>query len=256
MIEYKKDGRIAVITINRPEGLGALTVQGHEQLHEALIDFRNDDDLWVGIITGTGRAFCAGSDIKDTLPVVMKAGAGRPWDMPTPVTMRGMELWKPLIAAVNGLTLGGGMGLIVACDIRIASENARFGYPEINVGLAPVEGSTQRLPHIVGLGRAVDLILSGRVIDADEAFRIGLVTQVVAPDKLMSTAMAIAETLCGSAPLALRTAKEQIMRGLGMSLEDGLAFEFSFLNRILGTKDFEEGITAFREKRRPKFEGK
>jgi enoyl-CoA hydratase/carnithine racemase len=256
MIEYRKEGRIAIITINRPEGLGALTARGHEELYQAYLNLRNDDEVLVGIITGIGKAFCSGSDIKDTLPAVKKAGSDRPWDMPTPVTMRGLELWKPLIAAVNGLTLGGGMGVILGCDIRIASENAKFGYPEVKIGLPPLEGSTQRLPHIVGLGVAEELILTGRVIDAQEAYRIGLVTKVVPPDELMSAAKGVAQTLCEAAPLAVKVAKEQMIRGLGMSLEDGLTFEFSFHRRILQTKDFEEGIAAFQEKRKPKFEGR
>jgi enoyl-CoA hydratase/carnithine racemase len=257
MIEYQKDGRIAMITINRPEALGVLTVRGHEELYEALLNFRNDEELLVGIITGTGKAFCAGSDIKDTLPALKRAADRRTWwEAPPSPAMRGLELWKPLIAAINGLTLGGGMGVILTCDIRIASENARFGYPEINVGLPPVEGSTQRLPRIVGLGIAEELILTGRIIDAQEAYRIGLVTKVIPPDELMPAARAIAETICQAAPLAVKAAKEQMIRGVGMSLEEGLSFEFSFLRPILATKDFEEGIAAFLEKRKPKFEGR
>jgi enoyl-CoA hydratase/carnithine racemase len=255
MIEYRKEGKIAIITINRPEVLGALTARGHEKLYEALLNFRNDEELMVGIITGMGKAFCVGSDIKDTI-TALRGTAETPWKRPPNLAMPGLGLWKPLIAAINGLTLGGGMGLILTCDIRIASENARFGYPELKVGFPPLEGSTQRLPRIVGLGVAEELILTGRVIDAQEAYRIGLVTKVVSPDELMPAARSIAETICQAAPLAVKAAKEQIMRGIGMSLEDGIVFENSFLRYFLATKDFEEGIAAFFEKRKPKFEGR
>lgn len=184
MIEYQKEDRIIIITINRPEALGALTVRGHEELHDALVAFRDDDELLVGIITGTGdKAFCSGVDIKDMLPFIKKT-AIKPWQQPTTI-MRGLDLWKPLIAALNGLTLGGGLEIALACDIRIASDNAKFGFPEVRVGIFPGAGGTQRLPRLIPSGIAAEMIFTGKIIDAQEAYRIGLVNKVVPLDKLM-----------------------------------------------------------------------
>lgn len=255
MIEYQKEGRIAVITINRPEALGAMSVQGHKELYNALLNFRDDDGLWVGIITGTGKVFCSGSDIKDTLPTLKRAGE-KAWEVSPSPALPGLKLYKPLIAAINGLALGTGVELALSCDIRIASENARFGCPEVTIGLFPAGGGTQKLPRIVGLGAAAELILTGKIIDAAEAYRIGLVNRVVPLDELIPAARELAQTICQAGPLGVRAAKEAMIQGIGMSIEDGLRFEFSLGQRIMSTKDFEEGVTAFAEKRKPKFEGR
>jgi len=255
MIEYKKEERIAIIIINRPETRGALNVQDHIDLYNTLLDFRNDDELWVGIITGTGeKAFCSGADIKDTLPALIRK-TDKPWEIPGPA-LRGLGLWKPLIGAINGLALGGGLELALNCDIRIASNNAKFGFPEVTVGLFPGGGGTQRLPKIVGLGLAAELILTGKIIDAQEAYRIGLVNKIVSTDELMPTARELAEAICRVGPLAVRAAKEAMILGTGMSVEDGLRFEYSLFQHVLSTKDFEEGIAAFLGGRKPRFEGK
>ena len=170
--------------------------------------------------------------------------------------MRGLNIWKPLIAACNGLTIGGGLELSLACDIIIASENATFGLPEVRLGLCPGGGGTQRLPRTIPIRLAAEMLFTGKTIDAQEAYRIGLVNKVVPLDKLMPEARKLAESICEAGPLAVRTAKEMMIRGLSMSLEDGLQLEDDFQRYIMSTKDFEEGITAFREKRKPKFEGK
>jgi len=255
IVEYAKEGKIAIFTINRPEALGALNVEGMRQLHNALLDFRDDENLWVGIITGTGdKVFSAGVDVKDYLPFV-KRTTDRPWQRPAGI-MRGLDIWKPLIAACNGLTYGGGLEIALACDIVIASENATFALPEVRVGVCPGGGGTQRLPRTIPRRIAAEMLFTGKPIGAQEAYRIGLVNKVVPLDQLMPEAKKLAEAICEAAPLAVRTAKEAMMRGLSMSLEDGLRLEDDFQTYIMSTKDFEEGITAFLEKRKPKFEGK
>ena len=255
-IDYQKEGKIAIFTINRPEALNSINVQAARELHEAMADFRDDPELWVGIITGAGdRTFCAGADIKDMLPFLKKNLQNRPWAMPdTP--MRGLEIWKPLIAAINGVALGGGLEIALACDLRIASEKARLGCPEVNLGLIPGWGGTQRLPRMIPSCKAAELLLMGKSIDAQEAYRIGLVNIVVPPESVMPTARKWAETICQAGPLAVRAAKEAMLRGSSLTLEDGLRLENALEAYVMNTEDFTEGITAFGEKRKPDFKGK
>ena len=254
-IDYKKEGRIATFTINRPEALNAINVAALQELCDAMVDFRDDPELWVGIITGAGeRAFCAGADIQDMLPF-MKEHRDTPELVPSSI-MRGLELWKPLIAAINGVALGGGLEIAISCDIRIASENVRLGTPEVSLGLIPGWGGTQRLPRLIPGCKAAEIVLLGRPIDAQEAYRIGLVNRVVPPDKLMSTAKEWAEAICRVGPLATRAAKEAMVRGSSMTLEDGLRLENSLFGYLLGTEDYTEGAAAFVEKRKPAFKAK
>ena len=255
MIEYRKEDRIAIITINRPEALGAMSVKGFEELHDALVDFRDDDELLVGIITGTGdKAFCSGADIKDMLPYI-KRTANKPWQQPTTI-MRGLNIWKPLIAALNGLTLGSGLEIALACDIRIASENAKFGFPEVKAGMFPGGGGTQRLPRLIPPGIAAEMIFSGKMIDATEAYRVGLVNKVVPLDKLMPVAKELAEAICEAGPVAVRATKEAMVRGMSLGLDEGLRLEGTLTRTVVFSRDFEEGIIAFAEKRKPKFQGR
>ena len=253
-IDYKKEGRIATFTINRPEAFNALNIQALQELHETMVDFRDDPELWVGIVTGAGnKAFCAGADIKETLPFLKEHKDT--WAQPTTI-MRWLDLWKPLIAAVNGLALGGGLELVLACDIRIASEKARFGTPEVTLGLIPGWGGTQRLPRMLPWCQAAEILLMGRPIDAEEAYRIGLVNKVVPPEQVMPTAKEWAEVICRAAPLAVRAAKEAMIRGSSMTLDDGLRLENSLNSYLASTADFAEGTTAFTEKRKPEFKAK
>jgi len=255
VFEYDKEGRIAIFTINRPEAMNTINTEVHRRLQQAMMDFRDDPELQVGIITGAGeKAFCAGADIKDALPF-MKEHLDAPLAVPT-THMRGLDLWKPLIAAINGLALGGGLEIALACDIRIASENARLGTPEVALGLIPGQGATQRLPRMIPWCKAAEILLMGRPIDAQEAYRIGLVNKVVIPEAVMSTAKEWAEAICALSPLAVRAAKEAMIRGYSMTLEDGLRLEYSLFGYLMGTEDFTEGTKAFAQKRKPLFRGK
>ncbi|MEE8414597.1 MAG: enoyl-CoA hydratase-related protein [Dehalococcoidales bacterium] len=254
-IDYRKEGRTAIFTINRPRAFNSIDVETWRGINEAMLDFRDDPEVWVGIITGAGdKAFCAGADIKDTLPFMQEHRHSH-WLWPeTP--MYGLELWKPLIAAINGVALGGGLEIALACDIRIASENARLGTPEVTLGLIPAWGGTQRLPRMLPWCKAAELVLMGKPIDAQEAYRIGLVNKVVPQDELMSTAREWAEVICQAGPLAVRAAKEAMIRGSSMPLNDGLKLERALTAHILETEDFIEGTTAYLEKRKPDYKAK
>jgi enoyl-CoA hydratase/carnithine racemase len=170
--------------------------------------------------------------------------------------MRGLELWKPLIAAINGMALGGGLEIAMACDIRIASETARLGTPEINLGLIPGWGGTQRLPRMVPWCKAAEILLVGKPIDAQEAYRIGLVNKVVPQAEVMPTAKEWAQVISQAGPLAVRAAKEAMVKGYNLSLEEGLRLENSLVAYLMGTEDFNEGTTAFVEKRKPVYKAK
>jgi enoyl-CoA hydratase/carnithine racemase len=254
-IDYEKKGKIAVFTINRPEVLNAIDTSSYRQLSEAMIDFRDDPNLWVGILTGAGEsAFCAGADMKEARTLAEKGQNVRAALPPTP--WRGLELWKPLIAGINGMALGGGLEMALACDIRIASENARLGLREVAVGRLPGGGGTQRLPRAIPSCKAAEMLFTGKWIDAQEAYRIGLVNKVVPIKELMPTVNEWAETICQNAPLAVRAAKEAMIKGTGMSLEDGLRLENSLADYIVKTEDCTEGARAFAEKRPPAFKAK
>jgi enoyl-CoA hydratase/carnithine racemase len=254
-VDYEKEGKIAVITINRPEAHNAINPETFEELSKVLIEFKDDDELWVGIITGAGeRAFCAGADIKSMLPK-LKGAPGQPWVEP-PIIMRGLNLWKPLIAAVNGVALGGGLEICLACDLRIASEKASFGVPEVTLGLIPAWGGTQRLPRLIPWAKAAELLFTGRPIDAQEAYRIGLVNKVVPLTDLMTTAKQMAEMLCKPGPLAVRAAKQAMIQGTSRSLSEGLELEKALTDYVVTTEDFDEGCNAFLEKRKPEFKAK
>jgi len=254
-VSYEKEGRIAVFTINRPEAMNALNMETMRELRQVMTEFRDDPELWVGIITGTGeKAFCGGADIKDTLPFMKEHGRD-PWAMP-PSIMRGLEMWKPLVAAINGMALGGGLELALACDIRIAAETARLGTPEVTLGLIPGWGGTQRLPRVIPWCKAAELLLMGKLIDAQEAYRIGLVNKVVPQAEVMATAKEWAQIICKAGPLAVRAAKEAMIRGSAMTLEEGLRLENSLVASVMSTEDFAEGTGAFVEKRKPNYKAK
>jgi E-phenylitaconyl-CoA hydratase len=254
-VSYEKEGRIATITINRPEAMNSLNVEIMKELRDVMMDFRDDPEMWVGIVTGAGdRAFCGGADVKTTLPF-MKEHSRDTWAFP-PSIMRGLEMWKPLVAAINGMALGGGLELALACDIRVAADNARLGTPEVTLGLIPGWGGTQRLPRVIPWCKAAELLLTGKLIDAQEAYRIGLVNKVVPQAEVMAAAREYAEAICKAAPLAVRAAKEAMLRGSAMTIEEGLRLENTLLAGVMATEDFAEGTGAFVEKRKPEYKAK
>ena len=250
-IDYTKEGRVAIFTINRPEARNALNIQANREFGEAIVDFRDDPDLWVGIVTGAGdKAFCAGADIKEMGPFILEHESREA----LPRThWRGLELWKPLIAAINGLTLGGGLEIALGCDIRIASETARLGVPEAKLGLLPGAGGTTRLTKMLSWCKAAEMLFTGKIISAQEAYQLELVNQVTPPDKLMSTAREWAETICESAPLAVRAIKEVMCRSLNATIDEGLRLEWTANSRLFRSEDYNEGIKALAEKRKPSF---
>jgi len=254
LLDYTKEGKIGIFTINRPDAMNSLNIQVINELHEALADFRDDDNQWVGIITGAGdKSFCAGADIKELLPFLAKNGH-KLWSFPTTHT-RSLDLWKPLIAAINGFCLGGGLEVALGCDIRIAGEKSRIGVPEVTLGLMPGDGGTQRLPRAIPRCKAAEMLLMGKIIDAQEAYRIGLVNTVVPPEQVLPTAKEWANTICQAGPLAVRAVKQAMIRGCEMPLEDGLRLEFMINAYVTTTKDFKEGTSAFVEKRKPVYTG-
>ena len=251
---YEKKEKIAYITLNRPEAMNAFDPDTFKELSTALIDFRDDDNLGVVIIRGAGdKAFAAGADIKTIIPWL----AEHPlyWQK-IPSIMRGLELYKPTIAAVNGLALGGGLELVLACDIRVASENAKFGVPEVTLGLIPGWGGTQRLPRCIPWAIAAEMLFTGKPISAQDAYRLGLVNRVVPLAELMPTAEAIARDILNAGPLAVRAAKQAMVRGTGVSLDEGLNIEADLEVPLFASEDLAEGRQAFMEKRKPVFKGK
>ena len=254
-VDYKVEGRIATITLNRPEAYNSVDIRTLRELHDALAAFRDNDEVWVGILTGSGeKAFCSGADIVEMLPF-LKSAEHKSWEIPeTP--LRFMEVNKPIIGAINGMALGGGFEIALICDIRIAAEHARFGCPEVNLGIMPGWGATQRLARIIPRAKAMELVLSGKPINAQEAYRIGLVNEVVPKMELMARAQKWAEDLCQVGPLALRAAKEAMIRGYSMPLDEGIKLESALFSYLLGTEDFKEGRDAFLNKRKPQFKGK
>ncbi|MAE78113.1 MAG: hypothetical protein CMJ85_14720 [Planctomycetes bacterium] len=246
---------VCTITINRPDRLNALDTSVIEELGGAFEEAFVSDEVGVLVLTGAGsKAFVAGADIGMLAEQGVLEGKEN--------SLLGQDLleliedgFKPVIAAVNGFALGGGLELALACDFRYASSSASFGLPEVGLGIIPGYGGTQRLPRTVGIGYALEMILSGKRIDAAEALRVGLVNRVTEPDELLDEARATAQAILEKGPLAVRFAKEAVRRGLGMSLKDGLELEADLFGMISSTKDMKEGMQAFLEKRKPDFVG-
>jgi len=247
-VDYKKEGRIAIFTINRPEAMNAQNAQFHRELNEAFIDFRDDPNVWVGIIHGAGdKAFSAGADIKEFRTISNEQRPGR---------LRAEQIWKPFIAAIHGYCLGGGLELAMECDLRIAAENALLGYPEVTIGFFPGSRCTLRLPRYITRTYVMELMLMGQQIDAREAYRMGLVNKVVPLDQLMLTAREWAEIICQAGPLGVSAAKEMIIMGHDITMEEGVKLEQKLLGHVRSSEDFMEGARAFAEKRKPVFKGR
>jgi len=250
-IIYEKEKSIAIITFNRPEAMNALNNQTRAEFRQAIDDVAADEDVNVLILTGSGKAFVAGSDIKEfnkTTPY-MAHNILRLGEMVE-------KLEKPVIAAVNGFCLGGGCEIAMGCDIIIASEKAKFGQTEINIGIIPGGGGTQRLQRLIGVCRAKELIYTGDIIRAEEADRIGLVNRVVPMDELMPTAKEMARKIAYKSAAALKLAKQAINFGMQAPLESGLKYEYELYALALSLEDKAEGVSAFLEKRKPTFVGR
>jgi enoyl-CoA hydratase len=253
LVEKKDD--VLVVTINREKALNALNDETITELLHVFNRHKDDESIKSVILTGAGKAFVAGADITELNAADSIKGKA--------ISEKGLKLMetiqyfpRPVIAAVNGFALGGGCELAMACDIRLASEKAKFGQPEINLGIIPGYGGTQRLSRLVGRGKAMELILTGNMMDAAEAYRIGLVNEVYTPEELMDKAFELAKMINSKSTLAISMAKEAINRGLDMSLMDGCDFEMNLFGEIFGSDDKNEGTKAFLEKRQPKFTGK
>lgn len=256
VVKLEKIEKILIVKISRPEALNALNKEVLNSLEEVLEKAKEDTEIRGIIITGEGeKAFVAGADIKEFsnyTPLEAKI-----------MSERGQKLFskienfkKPILAAINGFALGGGCELALACHIRIASRGAKFGQPEVNLGIIPGYGGTQRLPRIVGLGRALELILSGKMIDAEEAYRIGLVNKVVEMQDLMEESKKILNQIIEKGPIALELALESVISGMEMTKEEGLKLERTNFAISFSTEDMKEGVKAFIEKRKPEFKGK
>ncbi|QDR79018.1 short-chain-enoyl-CoA hydratase [Sporomusa termitida] len=250
---FANDAGIGIITLNRPQALNALNQAMLQELDSLLDVIAGDDTVQTVIITGTGeKAFVAGADITEMLP--LSALEGRNWaKFGQKVFNKIEQLPQPVIAAVNGFALGGGCELAMACDLRIASDKAKFGQPEVTLGIVPGFAGTQRLSRLVGKGRAKELIFTGDIIDAQEAYRIGLVNKVTASSDLMASARALAEKIMSRAGIAVRLGKAAVNEGMDMDLESGIAYEAEVFGLCFATKDQKEGMTAFVEKRKARF---
>lgn len=255
---YEQADRIVTITINRPDAMNAIDPETQDALVGAWTRFRDDDGAWVAILTGAGeKSFCAGADLKKMIPASFGKGARRGHDsFGLGGITRGLEIWKPMIAAINGHCLAGGMEQALACDIRIAASHAVFGLPEVRWGIFPGAGGTQRLPRAVSLAKALEIILMAKTLTAEEALAAGLINAVVPAAELLATARQWAATICEKGPLAVRAAKEAIVRGLTMPLADGLRLEAFLSASLRGTEDAVEGPKAFAEKRKPNFQAR
>ena len=255
-VKTEQKGHVAILTIDRPEALNALTADVLRDLGEAMDAVEANDEAYVVILTGAGRSFVAGADIGEMKPLT--AVEGKAWgNAGNDVFLKVENCTKPVIAAINGFALGGGCELAMACDIRLASEKAKFGQPEVGLGITPGFGGTQRLARIVGTGRAMELIFTAKTIDAVQAEKIGLVNAVCAPEELMDKAMEMAEMIAAQAQVAVRESKRCIRKGIQTDINTGLAFEAEAFGLCFSTEDQKEGMSAFLEKRKEKhFTGK
>jgi enoyl-CoA hydratase len=255
VVLIEKKGAIAIITINRPDKLNALSPDVRVGLAMALEQIRLDDDVRVAIITGAGeKAFIAGADIAEFKG---KSGVEGYHYIQTGDIYSAIERFpKPVIAMINGFCLGGGCELAMACDIRIASDKAKLGQPETNLGLIPGGGGTQRLPRLVGQGHAMRLIYTGDIIGAEEAGKIGLVDEIVPHDELAERTEALAGRIAEKSPASLQATKESVRAAWQMPLDAGLRFEKQWFGLLFSTEDMQDGVAAFLEKRKPEFKGK
>jgi len=256
-ITIERRGRLAYVTINRPERRNAIDPDTSRELSQAFNAFKDDDDLWLAVLTGAGdQAFSAGADLVAMAQAFAAGGEGMRYDTPFGGITRGFECWKPIIAAINGYCLAGGLELALSCDIRIAAEHATFGLPEPKRAIIPAAGGTQRLPRAVPLAFAMELLLTGERFDAQTALRFGLVSRVVPADRLLPTVDEVARQILECGPLAVRAVKQAALQGRQMSLEDGFKLESELAGKVFRSEDAREGPTAFAQKRKPEYKGR
>lgn len=252
---FEKEGHVAYITMNNPDALNALPPESWEELSEIWGKIKKDNDIWVSVVTGTGdRAFCTGTDLKKTAKMAEESFVSTYFDYEG--FLSPMKMWKPIIAAVNGYALGGGLEMALTCDLRIASSNASFGLTEVRVGSLAGLGGIQRLIRSIPRAVAMKMLLTGERINAQEALRVGLVSDVVEPQDLMSTAKKIANTIAGNAPLSVRAAKQTAVIGSDLPVEQGIQLDYMLWGILRDTEDRLEGRKAFAEKRPPQYKGK
>jgi enoyl-CoA hydratase/carnithine racemase len=255
LVLYQRDDHVATITYNRPEALNAINGPLRVELNAAWEQFRDDEEAWVAIVTGAGRSFCVGADLKDG------AGAtgtwpGSFWEIPTVNSFEsGLEVWKPTIAAVNGYCLGYGLTLVSRCDFVIAADDAEFGMPEVRLGVPTIVGA-MRLPERVSMQHALELLLTGDRIDAHRALEIGLAGWVVPRDDLLAEARTLADRLCQGAPLAVRAVNEMAHRGRHLPWQDAVRMGEAMRRVVGATDDAREGMTAAAERRAPRWRGR
>ena len=251
----EKNGKIGIVTVNRPRQMNSMNSLTRSELAEAFKLLENDKNIAVILLTGSkGKAFIAGADIKEFLnqTIETETKLKEDWIVTNVIS----NLKKPVIAVIDGFCLGGGLELAMSCDLRIASDRSKLGQPEINIGIIPGAGGTQRLTRLIGEGRAMEMILTGRMITAEEAFRYGIINFVYDSDDLMDEAMEIANTIGEKSKYAVERAKKSVKAVSEMKLEDGLKLEREMFIECLNSEDGREGITAFIEKRKPNFKGK
>jgi enoyl-CoA hydratase len=255
-LRVERSQAIATITVDRPDQLNAIDRAAMAELDDVVAEVERDADVRGVIITGAGtKSFVAGADINDL--ATMTPVTGVELSRRGQAVFRRIELSrKVFVAAVNGFALGGGCELALACHMRVASINARFGFPEVKLGILPGYGGTVRLPRVIGKGRAMEMILTGEMVGAEEAFRIGLVNRLVGVDELMGAARKLVGQVVANGPLAVGLAIESTSRGMEVGIEDALALESTFFGFLASTADLKEGVTAFLEKRPPSFEGR
>lgn len=248
-VELTQVGHVGILTMNRPEALNALSNAVFQDLKKALDEVERNEDIYVFIITGSGRAFVAGADISEMTTMNVAQGKALA-DLGNSVYLRIENMEKPSIAAINGFALGGGCEMALSCDIRIASEKAKFGQPEVGLGIIPGFGGTQRMARIVGTGHALEMILTAKTIDAKYAQDIGLVNRVVAHDELMSEALEIAEAIARQAQLAVRSSKQAVRRGIQCDMDTAATYEALSFAICFDTEDQKDAMWAFVEKRK------
>ena len=255
-VQFIVEAHVATLTLNRPEAMNSIDPETRQELITIWNRVREDDDIWVVIVTGAGeKAFCTGADLKKTVPG-RKSFAQETFARPPTGPTAQMETDKPIIAAINGYAMGGGLEIALACDIRIASENAQFALSEARIGSIPGAGGTQRLPRAIGMSDAMLMLLTAERIDAKEALRIGLVSKVVPQAELLQTARDIAGKIASNAPLAVRAIKRLAKRDLDMPLQQGIESERYVFGTLYHSEDRLEGRKAFAEKRRPNYKGR